>query len=316
MVEYELKLGDFCDFEGLFGSGYCNLTFVQNELNVMLDYIKQSGVLKIRGSGLVVFKARRVFETLLNFLKFEKIAPSFAVIEQVVGFFNGRGFNNNFFDGRVCLNSKKEVVLVKNFNQMFYCDSIKRNAITFGVGPAGTGKTYLAVAMAALALKNRTHSRIVFTRPVIEAGENLGFLPGDLQRKVDPFLKPLYDAMSDFVGVEGFGRLVERGIVEVLPLAYMRGRSLNDSFIVLDEAQNTTSGQMKMFLTRLGFNSKMVINGDLTQVDLPFRVESGLLQATKILNNVEDIAVVRFEDDDVVRSSLVQQILRAYEGVN
>ena len=186
----------------------------------------------------------------------------------------------------------------------------------FGVGPAGTGKTYLAVALAVRAFKAHEVQRIILTRPAVEAGEKLGFLPGDLQNKVDPYLRPLYDALFDMTGSEAFQRNMERGCIEVAPLAYMRGRTLDDSFIILDEAQNTTPEQMKMFLTRLGFNSKMVITGDITQIDLPDSKRSGLVEATKILKNIEGIAINRFTEKDVVRHRLVQDIVRAYEQYN
>ena len=201
----------------------------------------------------------------------------------------------------------------KPVGQRTYCDSIKENTITIGVGPAGTGKTYLAVAMAVTAFRAQQVNRIILTRPAVEAGEKLGFLPGDLQQKVDPYLRPLYDALFDMLGAETYQRYVERGNIEVAPLAYMRGRTLDDSFIILDEAQNTTGEQMKMFLTRLGFNSKMVITGDVTQIDLPEGKKSGLKEAVRILRGIDDIAVFRFTEKDVVRHRLVQDIIKAYE---
>ena len=208
---------------------------------------------------------------------------------------------------------KGEENAVDNAQQV---NSIKKNTIVFGVGPAGTGKTYLAVALAVRAFKAHEVQRIILTRPAVEAGEKLGFLPGDLQNKVDPYLRPLYDALFDMMGSEAFQRNMERGCIEVAPLAYMRGRTLDDSFIILDEAQNTTPEQMKMFLTRLGFNSKMVITGDVTQIDLPDSKRSGLVEATKILKNIDDIAINRFTEKDVVRHRLVQDIVRAYEQYN
>ena len=201
----------------------------------------------------------------------------------------------------------------KTLGQKKYCSAIKENTITIGVGPAGTGKTYLAVAMAVTAFRAREVNRIILTRPAVEAGEKLGFLPGDLQQKVDPYLRPLYDALFDMLGTDTYQKYVERGNIEVAPLAYMRGRTLDDSFIILDEAQNTTPEQMKMFLTRLGFNSKMVITGDITQIDLPDGKRSGLRDVLKILKNVDDIAQIRFNERDVVRHKLVQEIIKAYE---
>ncbi|MBQ5390466.1 MAG: PhoH family protein, partial [Clostridia bacterium] len=213
----------------------------------------------------------------------------------------------------ICITSKGKPVKPKTIGQKNYCENIKKNTITIGVGPAGTGKTYLAVAMAVTAFRANQVNRIILTRPAVEAGEKLGFLPGDLQQKVDPYLRPLYDALFDMLGAETYQKLVERGSIEVAPLAYMRGRTLDDSFIILDEAQNTTSEQMKMFLTRLGFNSKMVITGDITQIDLPDGKRSGLKDAIRILKNVDDIAIFRFTEKDVVRHRLVQDIIKAYE---
>jgi phosphate starvation-inducible PhoH-like protein len=197
--------------------------------------------------------------------------------------------------------------------QKRYIEAINKNTIVFGIGPAGTGKTFLAVAMAVRALRQKQVSRIILTRPAIEAGEKLGFLPGDLQSKIDPYLRPLYDALFEMLGAENYKRQLEKGVIEIAPLAYMRGRTLDDSFIILDEAQNATPEQMKMFLTRLGFNSKMVVTGDLTQTDLPSGQKSGLAAAVKILEDIDDIAIHRFTDRDVVRHKLVQKIILAYE---
>lgn len=213
----------------------------------------------------------------------------------------------------VCITSKGKPVKPKTLGQKKYIETIRKNTITLGVGPAGTGKTYLAVAMAVTAFRAKEINRIILTRPAVEAGEKLGFLPGDLQSKVDPYLRPLYDALFDMLGAENFQKHQERGDIEVAPLAYMRGRTLDDSFIILDEAQNTTTEQMKMFLTRLGFNSKMVVTGDITQIDLPDGKRSGLKEAIKVLKNIEDIGVMRFNEKDVVRHRLVQDIIKAYE---
>ena len=204
-------------------------------------------------------------------------------------------------------------VKCKTLGQKQYVDAIKQNTCTFAVGPAGTGKTYLAIAMAVVALKNKEIEKIILTRPAVEAGEKLGFLPGDLAQKVDPYLRPLYDALHEMMGVDAYQRLLERGAVEVAPLAYMRGRTLNDAFIILDEAQNTTSEQMKMFLTRMGMGSKMVITGDVTQIDLPTGKRSGLVEALEVLKDVKDIGIVQLTHRDVVRHELVQAIVRAYE---
>jgi phosphate starvation-inducible PhoH-like protein len=213
----------------------------------------------------------------------------------------------------VCITAKGKPIKPKTLGQKKYIECIKNNTITLGAGPAGTGKTYLAVAMAVNAFRAKEINRIILTRPAVEAGEKLGFLPGDLQQKVDPYLRPLYDALFDMLGAESFQRYQERGSIEVAPLAYMRGRTLDDSFVILDEAQNTTPEQMKMFLTRLGFNSKMVVTGDVTQIDLPDGKRSGLIEATKILKNVDDVKIVHFSEKDVVRHKLVQDIIKAYE---
>ena len=216
----------------------------------------------------------------------------------------------------VCITAKGKPIKAKTIGQQRYMKAILKNTITIGVGPAGTGKTYLAVAAAVAAFRERTVNRIILTRPAVEAGERLGFLPGDLQNKVDPYLRPLYDALYDMLGAETFQKYQERGSIEVAPLAYMRGRTLDDSFIILDEAQNTTREQMKMFLTRLGFGSKIVITGDVTQIDLPEDKVSGLKDAIRVLDGVKDIAICRLTAADVVRHALVQEIINAYEKAN
>ncbi len=213
----------------------------------------------------------------------------------------------------VCITAKGKPIKAKTLGQQRYMKAIMKNTITIGVGPAGTGKTYLAVAAAVAAFREKTVNRIILTRPAVEAGERLGFLPGDLQNKVDPYLRPLYDALFDMLGPETYQKYLEKGNIEVAPLAYMRGRTLDDSFIILDEAQNTTREQMKMFLTRLGFGSKIVITGDVTQIDLPSDKTSGLKEAIKVLENIPDIAICRLSASDVVRHALVQSIVAAYD---
>ncbi len=220
---------------------------------------------------------------------------------------------SNFGEDCIFVTSKGKPIKAKTVGQRQYVEAIKKNTVVFGIGPAGTGKTYLAVAMAVKALRDKQVSRIILTRPAIEAGEKLGFLPGDLQSKIDPYLRPLYDALYDMMGVENYQRQLEKQVIEIAPLAYMRGRTLDDSFIILDEAQNATPEQMKMFLTRLGFNSKAVITGDLTQTDLPYGQKSGLAIATHILEGIEDIHIHTFTDKDVVRHKLVQKIILAYD---
>lgn len=213
----------------------------------------------------------------------------------------------------ICITSKGKPIKPKTLGQQKYVEAIKNNTIVVAIGPAGTGKTYLAVAQAVAAFREHSVNRIVITRPAVEAGEKLGFLPGDLQQKVDPYLRPIYDALFDMLGAESFARYQERGNIEVAPLAYMRGRTLDDSFIILDEAQNTTHEQMKMFLTRLGFGSKMVVTGDITQIDLPDARKSGLIEASRVLKGVEDIEIIKFTQKDVVRHQLVQRIVAAYD---
>lgn len=221
---------------------------------------------------------------------------------------------NTLYKEVVATTFRGRPIRCKTLGQREYVNAIKKNTLTFGVGPAGTGKTYLAMAMAVTALKNKDVERIVLTRPAVEAGEKLGFLPGDLNQKVDPYLRPLYDAMFEMLGAETCQRMHERGVIEVAPLAYMRGRTLSDAFIILDEAQNTTQEQMKMFLTRMGFRSKIVVTGDTSQIDLPRGKKSGLIEAVEVLSGVEDIAVIRLTHEDVVRHELVQAIVRAYDA--
>ncbi|MBO7736840.1 MAG: PhoH family protein [Clostridia bacterium] len=219
----------------------------------------------------------------------------------------------SLMSGVVAITARGKQIKCKTLGQKQYVDAAKKNTVVFGVGPAGTGKTYLAVCLAVAALKSKQVEKIILTRPAVEAGEKLGFLPGDLQNKVDPYLRPLYDALQELLGLENYAKYMERGVIEIAPLAYMRGRTLSNAFIILDEAQNTTKEQMKMFLTRMGEGSRMMITGDLTQIDLPEGKRSGLSHAVKILKNVEDIAVCRLTDKDVVRHALVMQIIRAYE---
>lgn len=220
---------------------------------------------------------------------------------------------HNLYEDTVGISARGRLIKPKTLGQKRYVDSIRKNLVTFGIGPAGTGKTYLAVALAAFYLKNREVERIILTRPAVEAGEKLGFLPGDLQEKIDPYLRPLYDALADMFGYDQFQKMIDRNIIEVAPLAYMRGRTLEESFIILDEAQNTTREQMKMFLTRMGNHSRVVVNGDATQIDLVDRRMSGLTEAEKILKDVRGVGMVYFNDEDVVRHDMVGRIIRAYE---
>ena len=214
----------------------------------------------------------------------------------------------------ILVTAKGDHIRAKTIGQQNYIDTIRRNVITFGVGPAGTGKTYLAVVMAAYYLRIKDVKKIILTRPAVEAGERLGFLPGDIREKVDPYLRPLYDALQDVLGFELYQKFTSRGIIEIAPLAYMRGRTLNDAFVILDEAQNTTSRQMKMFLTRLGFNSKMAVTGDLGQIDLPRGIQSGLTEAVEILNDIKGVGIVKLNSSDVIRHDVVSRIIDAYDA--
>ncbi|MGN1117233.1 MAG: PhoH family protein [Acutalibacteraceae bacterium] len=296
----------------LFGSFDENVKFIENEFSV--EVISRGSELKIRGEAENVSLASRAIDGLLLLInKGEQLnEQNVRYVVSLVNEGNDEKLGEIATDC-VCISAKGKPVKAKTLGQRKYIDAIDNNTITFGIGPAGTGKTYLAVALAVRAFRAKEINRIILTRPAVEAGEKLGFLPGDLQQKVDPYLRPLYDALFDMLGPENFQRYQERGSIEVAPLAYMRGRTLDDSFIILDEAQNTTAEQMKMFLTRLGFNSKMVITGDVTQIDLPDGKKSGLVEVIKILKNVEDIKTVRFTEKDVVRHRLVQDIIKAYE---
>lgn len=295
----------------LFGSFDENIRIIEKEYGVSV--VTLNGEFKIKGETEGVYKAAKVVESLLSLInRGETLSEQ--NIRYCISLVNeGSSEKIETLAGDcICITAKGKPIRPKTMGQRNYCNLIKDNTITIGVGPAGTGKTYLAVAMAVTAFRAKEINRIILTRPAVEAGEKLGFLPGDLQSKVDPYLRPLYDALFDMLGAETYQKYVERGNIEVAPLAYMRGRTLDDSFIILDEAQNTTTEQMKMFLTRLGFNSKMVITGDITQIDLPNGARSGLKECIKVLKNIDDIASCRFTEKDVVRHRLVQDIIKAY----
>ncbi len=313
MADLSMTMNDLDGLRAVFGEFDRNINLIQKAFSVTI--ISRGSEVKITGdSEAALLKARKALETLEGTYSREG-----GVTEQDVRY--AIAMVNDGAEGEiasisgdcVCVSYSGKPIKPKTVGQKKYCDLIRKNTITFGVGPAGTGKTYLAVALAVTAFKQKQVQRIILTRPAVEAGEKLGFLPGDLQNKVDPYLRPLYDALFEMFGQEAFARLSEHGAIEVAPLAYMRGRTLDDSFIILDEAQNTTREQMKMFLTRLGFNSKMVITGDITQIDLPEAKKSGLIEALKVLRNVEDIAQNRFTEKDVVRHKLVQDIVKAYD---
>ena len=297
---------------GLFGSFDENIRLIEKEFGVSV--ISRGSELKVVGEAENVSQGVRAVNGLLTLInKGESLSEQ--NVRYVLSLVREGTEDRleSMISDCICITSKGKPVKPKTLGQTKYIEAIKSNTITMGVGPAGTGKTYLAVAMAVTAFRAKEVNRIILTRPAVEAGEKLGFLPGDLQQKVDPYLRPLYDALFDMLGAESFQRHQEKGGIEVAPLAYMRGRTLDDSFIILDEAQNTTPEQMKMFLTRLGFNSKMVVTGDITQIDLPEGKKSGLVEAVRILKNIDDIATIRFSEKDVVRHRLVQDIIKAYE---
>ena len=296
----------------LFGSFDENIRQIEQEFRVKV--LSRGSDLKISGEAEDVQKAVRAVNGLLMLIN-KGEALSDQNVRYVLSLVNEGAEDklSGLIGDCICMTAKGKPVKPKTLGQKKYVEAIRQNTITLGAGPAGTGKTYLAVAMAVTAFRAKEVNRIILTRPAVEAGEKLGFLPGDLQQKVDPYLRPLYDALFDMLGAEAFQRYQERGSIEVAPLAYMRGRTLDDSFIILDEAQNTTKEQMKMFLTRLGFNSKMVVTGDITQIDLPDGKKSGLLQAMKILKDIPDISICRFTEKDVVRHKLVQDIIKAHE---
>ena len=300
------------DLIAVFGSFDENLRRIEEALAVSV--VNRGTELKVSGEAEAVDKAVRTLEGLLQLS-----AKGEVIDEQRVRYLITLVREGNdaqvaqMAKDIVCITAKGKPIKAKTVGQQAYMKAIQKNTVTIGVGPAGTGKTYLAVAAAVAAFRERSVNRIILTRPAVEAGERLGFLPGDLQNKVDPYLRPLYDALYDMLGPETFQKYQERGSIEVAPLAYMRGRTLDDSFIILDEAQNTTKEQMKMFLTRLGFGSKIVITGDVTQIDLPDDKVSGLKDAIRVLEGVKDIAICRLTSADVVRHALVQEIINAYE---
>lgn len=297
----------------LFGNLDENIKIIEDYFNINIT--SRNGDIVIHGERDTTETAYKVLNTLIQILESGEKLDKQKIQYTLSLFSEGNGDKiKDIFNDIVCVTSRGKLVKPKTLGQKKYIDEIKKNDIVFGVGPAGTGKTYLAVAMAVNAFKNKQVNRIILTRPAVEAGESLGFLPGDLQMKVDPYLRPLYDALYDILGGDTYLKYKEKGMIEVAPLAYMRGRTLDDSFIILDEAQNTTRAQMKMFLTRIGFGSKAVINGDITQIDLPKGKQSGLEHVLKILKNVEGIGFVYLKDKDVVRHGLVQKIIKAYDA--
>src|SRR6201994_3932142 len=298
--------------EALFGTRDENLRLLEDGLNVTIDL--RSDSIEIEGAARDVARAEQVF-TDYDHLQRNSSVPTQSDLNSMLRVLttDPSATLRSLADAGKQRSFGKRTVQPKSMNQRRYLDAIERNDMVFGIGPAGTGKTYLAVAMAISALMSKRVNRIILARPAVEAGERLGFLPGTLQEKIDPYLRPLYDALYDMLEPEKVDRLLEKNVIEIAPIAFMRGRTLNDSFVILDEAQNTTSEQMKMFVTRMGFNSKCVITGDVTQIDLPNARRSGLLEAIDVLNKVEGLAFVHFDEADVVRHHLVQRIVRAYD---
>ncbi len=313
MYEQNVSIERMEDAVNLFGSFDENIKIVEHEYSVTVTL--RGSDIKIQGEPDQVSAAARVITSLIVLaskgeqINEQNIRYAISMVSE------GKEDKLAQLAGNdcICITSRGRPIKPKTVGQKKYIEAIKENTVTISVGPAGTGKTYLAVALAVAAFRDKQVNRIIITRPAVEAGEKLGFLPGDLQSKVDPYLRPLYDALFDMLGAESFARYQERGSIEVAPLAYMRGRTLEDSFIILDEAQNTTPEQMKMFLTRLGAGSKIVVTGDVTQIDLPDGKKSGLVEACNVLKNIDDIEIVRFSEKDVVRHQLVQRIVKAYE---
>ncbi len=296
----------------IFGELDENIKIIENELDIKV--IVADGEIKLLGSEGSLVPAERLIYNLIDIIKVQKKLDKQDLRYTIKLINEGKDDQiKDLLNEVICVTSTGKSIKPKTFGQKRYLDAIKKSDIVFGIGPAGTGKTYLAMAMAAQAFKNKQVNKIILTRPAVEAGENLGFLPGDLQEKVDPYLRPLYDALFDILGYENYLRYMERGLIEVAPLAYMRGRTLDSAYVILDEAQNTTNEQMKMFLTRLGYGSKAIITGDVTQIDLPKGKESGLKTVSTILDGVEGIDLIHLSKYDIVRHPLVQRIIEAYE---
>ncbi len=319
MFEKTIKTESSEETANIFGAFDIHLSKLENAFSVKLgnsaDLDGTGDAIRISGEdGEAVDRAYRALKSLQKMLKLNDVLSE-QTVDYVIQMIKEErdGELESLSSDCICLTSRGKPIKAKTVGQKNYVEAIRKNTVTLGVGPAGTGKTFLAVAMAVKALRAKEVNRIILTRPAVEAGEKLGFLPGDLQNKIDPYLRPLYDALYELLGAEVYAKYLEKNTIEIAPLAYMRGRTLDDSFIILDEAQNTTSEQMKMFLTRLGFNSKAVVTGDLTQTDLPFGKKSGLLTAVKILDKIDDIAIHHFTEMDVVRHKLVRKIIMAYD---
>lgn len=299
----------------LLGNSDANIKLIEDELQVSI--VTRGETVSVSGSEESTRLVSLIIENLLYVIRKGITISERDVLYAIQMAKKGAlDYFKEIYEEEITKTAKGKSIRVKTLGQQHYISAMKKNDLVFGIGPAGTGKTYLAVVMAVTALKNGFVKRIILTRPAVEAGENLGFLPGDLKEKVDPYLRPLYDALHDVLGAEHTARLIERGTIEIAPLAYMRGRTLDDAYVILDEAQNTTKAQMKMFLTRLGFGSKMIITGDKTQIDLPKGVSSGLIEAETLLQDVKGIEFVYLEESDVVRHPLVARIIHAYEKID
>lgn len=311
--EFELNADSMEAFVSLFGLNDQNIALIEQECNVHISL--HDNKLIISGEEDQIACAHEAIYILQKLIARHDLIDR-TRIRYILSMIREGNTEQvfDFLEKVIAVTHRGKQITCKTIGQQQYVDAIRNHTLTFAIGPAGTGKTYLAMAMAVMALKNKEAERIILTRPAVEAGEKLGFLPGDLAQKVDPYLRPLYDAMYDFMGPDSYTRLTERGIIEVAPLAYMRGRTLSDAFIIMDEAQNTTSEQMKMFLTRIGFHSRVVVTGDVTQTDLPFGKKSGLSEAIRLLRDIPDIGIIELTGRDIVRHELVQRIVEAYEA--
>lgn len=310
-TEENIHIDNMESIMSLFGNFDRNLKVIEDEFKV--NIIAREGEVKIVGEENDVAMAKKTLNILMKMQENGETVTSHSVNYTIDLVKEGKENRSQELDSVIITSARGKAIKSKTIGQKKYVDAIRNNEVVFGIGPAGTGKTYLAMAMAVKAFKNHEVSRIILTRPAVEAGEKLGFLPGDLQNKVDPYLRPLYDALHDIMGAETYQKHIERGVIEVAPLAYMRGRTLDDSYIILDEAQNTSPEQMKMFLTRLGFGSKAIITGDVTQIDLPKGKYSGLKEVMEILKGIKGIGFIYFSEKDVVRHKLVKDIIKAYE---
>lgn len=307
-----IEIEDFGTIKEIFGNFDENANIIKEELNI--DMIIREGAIELYGERQSIELGEKLIYNLIEIVNSQKKINKQDIRHSIQLLIDGNGdYVKELLKKVVCVTASGKSIKAKTLGQKRYLDTIKKNDIVFGIGPAGTGKTYLAMAMAVQSLRNNEVNRIIITRPAVEAGESLGFLPGDMQEKVDPYLRPIYDALFDILGPETCAKYIEKGLIEIAPLAYMRGRTLDSACIILDEAQNTTNEQMKMFLTRLGFGSKAIVTGDITQIDLAKGKKSGLKHITKILHNVKGIDIIYLQKSDIVRHPLIQRIIEAYE---